>query len=139
MNNDVVRYTFRKNLYFSLKDISLGIMIANNKELLYGLLGRICFIELNLIFIHIKFGFIRSGHTKNKKKDLKLYRLTFKDKLYFFFEGNYYKRYGYLYPKVEKHQKQWFREKNISFPYNFNGYLRNYTENLIFEYKMKYD
>ncbi len=68
-----------------------------------------------------------------------LYKLTFKDKLYFFFEGNYIKRYFYLFPKVEKHQKQYFRENNISFPCNFNVYLKNYTENLIFEYEMKYD
>lgn len=139
MNSDIIRYTFRKNIYFSLKDISLGIMIASNKELLYGLLGRISFIELNLIFIHIKLGFIRSGHVKNNKKELETYKLTFVDKLYFFFNDDYYKRYGYLFPKVEKHQKQWFREKNISFPYDFYKYLKNYTENLIFEFSSNYE
>lgn len=138
MNSDIVRYTFRKRIYFSLKDISLGIMIANNKELMYGLLGRISFIELNLIFIHIKLGFIRSGH-KKKGKDFETYKLTFADKLYFFFNDDYYKRYSYLFPKVEKHQKQWFREKNISFPYDFNKYLQRYTENLIFEFSSKYE
>lgn len=66
MDNDVVRYKFTKRIYCSLKDISLGIMIESTKELIYGLLGRLWFIELNLIFIHIKFGIIRSGHRKQR-------------------------------------------------------------------------
>ena len=70
---------------------------------------------------------------------METYKLTFKDKLYFFFECNYFERYCYLYPKVEKHQTQWFREKNISFPYDFNKYLKSYTENLIFEFSSKYE
>ena len=67
------------------------------------------------------------------------YKLTFKDKLYFFFECTYYKRYCYLFPKVEKHQTQWFRENNISFPIDFNLYLKGYTEHLIFEYSLNYE
>lgn len=69
---------------------------------------------------------------------METYKLTFKDKLYFFFEGDYYKRYGYLFPKVEKHQTQWFRENNISFPIDFNRYLKCYTEELIFEYSLEH-
>ena len=64
---DIVKYHFRSNSYISYKDISLGIMIASNKNLIYGLKGREYFIEINLIFIHIKLGFIRSGH-KSKKE-----------------------------------------------------------------------
>ena len=66
MDTDIVRYNFTKRIYCSLKDVSLGIMIGSNKELIYGLLGRLWFIELNLIFIHIKFGIIRSGHRKQR-------------------------------------------------------------------------
>jgi len=66
MNDDLVRYNFTKRIYCSLKDISLGIMIGSTKELIYGLLGRLWFIELNLIFIHIKLGIVRSGHRKQR-------------------------------------------------------------------------
>lgn len=67
MNDDIVKYHFRSNSYISCKDISFGIMIASNKELIYGLKGRLYFIEINLIFIHIKLGFIRCGN-KSKKE-----------------------------------------------------------------------
>ena len=70
---------------------------------------------------------------------METYKFTFKDKLYFFFVRYYHKRYWYLYPKVEKHQIQWFRKNNISFPYDFNRYLKTCTENLILEYSMNYE
>lgn len=70
---------------------------------------------------------------------METYKLTFKDKLYFFFEGNYYKRYGYLFPKVEKHQTKWFIQNNISFPFKFESYLKTYTDCLIFDFSMKYE
>lgn len=66
MNNDIVRYNFIKRIYCSLKDISLGIMIGSAKEPVYGLLGRVWLIELNLIFIHIKLGIVRRGHRKQR-------------------------------------------------------------------------
>ena len=66
MNNDIVRYNFIKRIYCSFKDISLGIMIGSAKEPVYGLLGRAWLIELNLIFIHIKLGIVRSGHRKQR-------------------------------------------------------------------------
>lgn len=69
MENDIV-YKFRKNIYFSFKDISLGIMLFNNKGLIYGLKGRTIGFELNLIFIHIKIGFIRSGHGIKKGDEI---------------------------------------------------------------------
>lgn len=59
-----IMYHIKNGSYISFKDISLGFMIASNKEIVYGLMGRIWFIELNLLFIHIKLGIIRSGHHK---------------------------------------------------------------------------
>ena len=64
---------------------------------------------------------------------MKPYQLTFKDKLYFFFESRYHKRYYYLYPKVEQHQLKWFNENNIRIPLNFKGYIKTYTECLLNE------
>lgn len=59
-----IMYHIKNGSYISFKDISLGLMIASNKEIIYGLMGRVWFIELNLLFIHIKLGIIRSGHHK---------------------------------------------------------------------------
>lgn len=68
MTNDIV-YKFKNNTYFGFKNISLEIMLFNDKNILYGLKGREIGFELNLIFIHIKIGFIRSGHgIKNRNK-----------------------------------------------------------------------
>lgn len=66
------------------------------------------------------------------------YKLTFEDKLYFFFHLNCIDRFWYLLPKVKKHETQYFREKNISFPYDFNGYLTSYTDHLIWKYENLY-
>jgi hypothetical protein len=67
MNDEnIIKYHFRSNSYISYKDVSLGIMIGSNKNLIYGLKGREYFIEVNLLFIHIKLGFIRSGHRKQR-------------------------------------------------------------------------
>lgn len=66
MTNDIV-YKFQKNIYFSFKDISFGIMLFNNKELIYGLKGRVIGLEINLIFVHIKAAFIKSGHGLKKE------------------------------------------------------------------------
>lgn len=64
---DVVKYHFRSFNYISYKDISLGIMLASNRNIIYGLKGREYFIEINLLFIHIKLGIIRSGNKKKKE------------------------------------------------------------------------
>jgi hypothetical protein len=58
----MIQYRFKNISYISFKDISLGIMIGSNKDILYGLLGRVWFIEINILFIHIKVGIIRAGH-----------------------------------------------------------------------------
>ena len=65
----MVEYRFKNISYVSLKDISLGIMIGSNKDILYGLLGRVWFIEINLLFIHFKVGIIRAGHYKRRKEN----------------------------------------------------------------------
>ena len=54
-------YKFKSNIYLSFKDISIGIMIYSNREPIYGTAGRITGIEINIVFIHIKFGMIRHG------------------------------------------------------------------------------
>ena len=66
---------------------------------------------------------------------MKTYKLTFKDKLYLWLQENYVKRYAYLYPKIEQHQLKWFEENRLRLPINFNRYIKNYVENLIFEYE----
>lgn len=66
---------------------------------------------------------------------MKTYKLTFKDKLYLYFQNKYSKRYAYLYPKVEQNQLKWFEENGIRLPIDFNRYIKNYVESLIFEYE----
>lgn len=66
---------------------------------------------------------------------MKTYKLTFKDKLYLCIQEDNIKRYAYLYPKVEQHQLKWFEENGIRLPIDFNRYIKNYVENLIFEYE----
>ena len=63
--SDIV-YSFRHIIYFSFKDISLGFMLASNREIVYGPVGRVYFIEINIIFIHIKLGIVRSGFRRDK-------------------------------------------------------------------------
>lgn len=64
---DIIKYYFKPFIYFSIKDILLGLVIGTTKELRYGLLGRKWYIELHLIFIHIYIELIRAGHQKKKK------------------------------------------------------------------------
>ena len=59
------------------------------------------------------------------------YQLTFIDKIYFIFEDRYINRYAYLYPKVEKHQLNWFYKNKIKLPLNFDRYVSNYTKCLL--------
>lgn len=66
---------------------------------------------------------------------MKTYKLTFKDRLYFLFQNDESKRYNYLFPKVYKHQFNWFRVNNIRFPLCFDKYIYNYVKALIFNYE----
>lgn len=66
---------------------------------------------------------------------MKTYKLTLKDKLYLWVHKDYIKRYAYLYPKVERHQWNWFNDNGIRIPYKFENYIKNHVEKLIFEYK----
>lgn len=68
---------------------------------------------------------------------MKTYNLTLKDKIYLFFQEDRIKRIGYLYPKVEKHQLNWFNENGIRIPIDFDGYISNYVDHLIFEYDLR--
>lgn len=66
---------------------------------------------------------------------MKTYKLTFKDKIYFIFHKSNIDRIGYLMPKVEKHQFEWFFKNGLRLPYDFHKYIYNYVESLIFEYE----
>lgn len=54
-------YTLRKRIYFSLKDISLGMIIFSERGPIYGTKGRVTGIDINIIFFHFKVGIVRSG------------------------------------------------------------------------------
>ena len=60
MNKEVEHY-LKSRIYFSLKDISLGINIFTNRDIVYGTKGRTSGIEINLIIFHFKIGVVRSG------------------------------------------------------------------------------
>lgn len=62
------------------------------------------------------------------------YRLTLKDKIYLFFQQDTLKRKIYLFPKVKVHQLIWLNERGIRIPLDFDRYINNYVDNLIFEY-----
>ena len=64
------------------------------------------------------------------------YNLTLKDKIYLFFHEDFYKRFSYLFPKVEKHQLNWFNKNGIRIPQDFNRFVSNYVDILIFEYDL---
>jgi hypothetical protein len=55
------KFLFKKIIYFSFKDISLGLMLFSNKDFVYGTKGRVTGIEINIIFLHIKLGIIKYG------------------------------------------------------------------------------
>jgi hypothetical protein len=64
----MIQYEFKNVSYISFKDISLGIMIGTIQDLLHGIYGRDYFIEINILFIHIKLGIIRGGNYKKERK-----------------------------------------------------------------------
>lgn len=68
---------------------------------------------------------------------MRTYNLTLKDKIYLYFQENKIKRFAYLFPKVEEHQLNWFNEKGIRIPIDFNEYISNYVDSLIFEYDLR--
>lgn len=65
------------------------------------------------------------------------YKLTLKDKIYLFFYEDYDKRFFYLFPKVKEHQFKWFIKNDIRIPIEFDRYIRNYVNSLIFEYDLR--
>lgn len=68
---------------------------------------------------------------------MRTYKLTLKDKIYLFFYEDYDKRVFYLFPKVKEHQLNWFNENGIRIPLNFDRYINNYVDSLIFEYDLR--
>lgn len=68
---------------------------------------------------------------------MRTYRLTLKDKIYLFFHEDRIKRIAYLFPKVKEHQLNWFNEKGIRIPLDFDRYINNYVDRLIFEYDLR--
>ncbi|MBR0351344.1 MAG: hypothetical protein IJH76_05975 [Clostridia bacterium] len=68
---------------------------------------------------------------------MRTYSLTLKDKIYLFFQENSIKRIAYLSPKVYEHQLNWFNEQGIRIPKDFNRYISNYVDSLIFEYDLR--
>lgn len=66
---------------------------------------------------------------------MKTYKLTFKDRLYLLFQNDESKRCNYLFPKVYKHQLNWFKTNNIKLPIYFDKYINTYVKALIFEYE----
>ena len=68
---------------------------------------------------------------------MRTYRLTLKDKIYFFFQEDRIKRIAYLFPKVKEHQLNWLNENGIRIPLDFDGYINNYVDSLIFEYDLR--
>ena len=65
------------------------------------------------------------------------YRLTLKDKIYFFFHRDRAKRIDYLFPKVKEHELNWYCEYGISIPIFFDRHIYNHVESLIFEYDLR--
>ena len=55
------KFLFKKLIYFSYKDISLGFGLFSNKEPIYGTKGRVTGIKIDIIFLHIMLGIIRHG------------------------------------------------------------------------------
>lgn len=68
---------------------------------------------------------------------MRTYSLTLKDKIYLFFHEDRIKRIDYLFPKVRKHQLNWFNENRIKIPLDFDKYINNYVDSLIFEYDLR--
>lgn len=68
---------------------------------------------------------------------MRIYKLTLKDKIYLFFHEDFDKRFLYLSPKVYEHQLNWFNENGIRIPLDFDRYINNYVDSLIFEYDLR--
>ena len=59
--NKHIEYYLKNASNINFKNISLGIMIGSIEDILRGTAGRVWYIEINLLFIHIKLGIIRGG------------------------------------------------------------------------------
>lgn len=57
-----------KGIYFNKDDIGIGIKICSNKELIYGIKGRISGIAIDLLFLHMYFYIIRCDKKNTFKK-----------------------------------------------------------------------
>lgn len=68
---------------------------------------------------------------------MRTYNLTLKDKIYLFFQEDFNERFLYLFPKVKAHQLKWFNEHGLRIPIDFDRYINNYVECLIFEYNLR--
>ena len=68
---------------------------------------------------------------------MRTYKLTLRDKIYLFFYEDYYKRVSYLFPKVKDNQLNWFNENGIRLPLDFDRYINNYVDSIIFEYDLR--
>ncbi len=68
---------------------------------------------------------------------MRIYSFTLKDKIYLFFQEDRIKRIAYLFPKVKEHQLNWFNKNRIRIPLDFDRYINNYVDSLIFEYDLR--
>jgi hypothetical protein len=68
---------------------------------------------------------------------VRIYSFTLKDKIYLFFQEDRIKRIAYLFPKVKEHQLNWFNKNGIRIPLDFDRYINNYVDRLIFEYDLR--
>ena len=68
---------------------------------------------------------------------MKIYSLTLKDKIYLYFHEDRIKRITYLFPKVKKHQLDWFNENELKIPLFFDRYVENYVDNLLLDYDLR--
>ena len=66
---------------------------------------------------------------------MKHYRLSIKDKIYFWFHNDYKSRSNYLEDKVARHEMKYFASLRLRPPYDFKSYVISYTANLIFKYE----
>jgi uncharacterized membrane protein YdjX (TVP38/TMEM64 family) len=66
---------------------------------------------------------------------MKHYRLSIKDKIYFWFHTDYESRSNYLEDKVARHEMKYFTSLRLRPPYDFKNYVISYTAHLIFEYE----
>ncbi len=67
----MIHYDFKNESYISSKDITIGFTIGSEKRIVYGIYGRVWYVKIDLLFIHIIFGLLRTGNEKKIKNDKK--------------------------------------------------------------------